>query len=1010
MHARISALLVAFALALTTGLAYAQETTGTISGRLVDAQGLAVPGATVTVTGPQGAKTTVTDAEGRYTAPFLIPGVYTVRAELQGFKAAETKDVTVRLGQTTGLDLNMEVGGLTETVEVTGAAATLDTRSTTSGAVLDSELFSRVPVGRRVTDTLYMAPGVSSSGTAGTANPSFAGGSGLDNQYVIDGVNVTNTGYGAIGSYSITFGSLGNATPFDFVKEVQVKTGGYEAEYGQSMGGVVNVVTKSGTNSLRGSLFGYSRPSQLEGNWRTTQTANGTVNTVGSAVHDVGVEVGFPVVKDRLFAFGAINPSWERRTLNAPDGFPLTSLGDVHRDRSALTYALKGTYQVASAHRIDASFFGDPSKGEMGAQRTSSLLVRGTAGCPNPCTSSFSELKYGGHSQTVRYDGVFGSGWLVEASFANSKNLLEETPSVNAWRVTDTRVTPQLITGGIGQYEAGNDSRSKQWAIKSTNVFGGHQLKYGFNYEDVLFAQLQQRTGPPVTGHDGRTTLTGASVQILPDVNFGSIWRVTRADFTNARDTHQDYYSFFVQDSWRANDRLTINAGLRYEDEAMIGTFPELPTLDGQLLDTFRLKNNWAPRLGVVYDVMGGGRSKLYANWGRFFARVPNDLAARVLSSDESITRGDYFDAALTRPIPNGVATQTPTGAPITQHYITPGSGTVAHTFVDPDARLSYKDEIAGGFEWEAFANTNVGIRYMHRNVGRALEDVGLYPAVSCDLGSEGGCAFETYVITNPSDTTEVRIDVPQLQNQGISFEKPKQIYDAVEVTMDRRFSNNWSVLASYRLSRLFGNYEGFYRDDNGQSDPALTSLYDFPTNDPTYTSIGGRQFGYLGDIRFLGELGEGRLPLDRPHQLKIFGNYAFDGGLSLGLGLTGVSGVPLTALAGLPPYGNDSEIPMTARGGGFDTVDGFKTRTPAEWKVDMQASYGVSMGGRKLTLIADAFNLFNIRKPTSYNAATEFPIVGVTNPDFGTHTNANVSGQFYQTPFQLRLGARFEF
>src|SRR5262249_4507714 len=146
------------------------------------------------------------------------------------------------------------VGGVTDVVNVTAQSPVVDTSTTTTGAVMDSEMLQRVPIGRRISDTLYIAPGVSSSGSAGTANPSISGGSGLDNQYVVDGVNITNQGYGALGSYSIIFGSLGNATPFDFIKEVQVKTGGYEAEFGQSTGGVVNVVTKSGSNDLRGSV------------------------------------------------------------------------------------------------------------------------------------------------------------------------------------------------------------------------------------------------------------------------------------------------------------------------------------------------------------------------------------------------------------------------------------------------------------------------------------------------------------------------------------------------------------------------------------------------------------------------------------------------------------------------------------------------------------------------------------------------------------------------------------
>jgi hypothetical protein len=286
--------------------------------------------------------------------------------------------------------------------------------------------------------------------------------------------------------------------------------------------------------------------------------------------------------------------------------------------------------------------------------------------------------------------------------------------------------------------------------------------------------------------------------------------------------------------------------------------------------------------------------------------------------------------------------------------------------------------------------------------VGRVLEDIADAPAVAYDLGLPGLGSVE-YILTNPDSSFPTRY--PEL---GAAFEDPKHVYDAVEFTVDRRFSNNWSMLASYRWSRLFGTFEGFYREDNGQSDPGITSLYDFPTNDPSFTAIGGAQFGYLGDIRFLGAAGEGPLPLDRPHQVKVYGNYAFPGGFAVGAGFNMSSGKPLTALASLAPYNNDSEIPLTPRGGGFDTIDGFKDRTPFETQLDLQASYAVNLGGRKLTLLADVFNVFNIRRVSDYNAAVEFPSFGVTNPDFGTPTSANVSGQQFQPPFQARLGARF--
>ncbi len=156
------------------------------------------------------------------------------------------------------------------------------------------------------------------------------------------------------------------------------------------------------------------------------------------------------------------------------------------------------------------------------------------------------------------------------------------------------------------------------------------------------------------------------------------------------------------------------------------------------------------------------------------------------------------------------------------------------------------------------------------------LEDVTPFPIVAANLGIEGAEAVD-YTLTNSST------DTPTAGDLGAAFEKPIHNYDAVEFTLDRRFANNWGVQASYRWSRLRGTFEGFYRDDNGQSDPGITSLFDFPTNDPSYTAIGVPQFGFRGDIRFLGKLGEGPLPLDRPHQVKVYGNYAFNFGLNAG-------------------------------------------------------------------------------------------------------------------------------
>ena len=267
----------------------------------------------------------------------------------------------------------------------------------------------------------------------------------------------------------------------------------------------------------------------------------------------------------------------------------------------------------------------------------------------------------------------------------------------------------------------------------------------------------------------------------------------------------------------------------------------------------------------------------------------------------------------------------------------------------------------------------------MHRRFGRILEDVGTLPMARL-LPARGWVDSVEYFITNPGPNTPV---VP-IDGFDISFEDAIHDYDAVELTADKRFGNNWGLQTSYRWSRLHGTFEGFFRNDNGQSDPAITSLFDFPTNDPSYTAIGVPEFGFRGDIRYLGALGAGPLPTDRPHQFKVYGNYSMNWGLNLGAGVQLSSGSPLTPLAANPVYENNGEIPEGPRGSGIETVDGFKTRTPFTYEVNLHADYGVRMGGaRRVVLLADVFNLFNAQRATGYDQDTESTF-GALNPDFG--------------------------
>jgi hypothetical protein len=467
---------------------------------------------------------------------------------------------------------------------------------------------------------------------------------------------------------------------------------------------------------------------------------------------------------------------------------------------------------------------------------------------------------------------------------------------------------------------------------------------------------------------------------------------VTRANFNSQRTTYQDYVNFFAQDSWRAGNKLTLNLGIRYEQQKLAGT----------LVDNFELKNNWAPRLGAAYDLSGDGRTKIYGNYGVFYARIPNDLAARALSADDGFTRGDYFDAGLTRVVPEGVTTQQPGQPETTRHFILAGVG--ADT-IDPETKLTYSNEVVAGFEREVMANTTFGVRYVFRNMPRVLEDVANCPMVAYELPQTAGiCGNVEYILTNPGRSTPVAAGTEFL---GASFDDPVHKYNALEFTLNRRGSN-WNTMSSYRWSRLRGNFEGFYRDDNGQSDPGISSLYDFPTNDPSYSPFYGPSFG---DIRYLGA-DNGILPLDRPHQVKLYGNYAFTNGLNLGAGINLSSGKPLTPMASNPNYTSAGEIPVSPRGAGIQTVDGFMERTPFESQVDLQAAYALRMSGRqRITFMADVFNLFNQRRVRNYDQNTQLT-GGTPNPDYGQPTNSLLAGRppQFQDPFNMRVGVRFEF
>ena len=240
------------------------------------------------------------------------------------------------------------------------------------------------------------------------------------------------------------------------------------------------------------------------------------------------------------------------------------------------------------------------------------------------------------------------------------------------------------------------------------------------------------------------------------------MYRVVRANTNSTRLTTQQYLSFFVQDTIRVGNRLTFRPGVRYEQQDFVGN-----------LDSFKWSGNWAPRIGGTFDLTGDGRGKIYANYGRFYAKIPNDLAARALSADEGITRADYFDASLTQPIAEGVL-----AGGTTTHFRMAGQFTADF---DPDSGSTYLNEYLVGVEFEALPGRNVGVRFTHRDFGQIIEDIGTPTMVSYCIsqdidGNPVDFSSAEYFITNPGPSSP-SIDPFRM---GGGFDTPIHDYDAV--------------------------------------------------------------------------------------------------------------------------------------------------------------------------------------------------------------------------------------
>jgi hypothetical protein len=1017
--------------ALLASVATAQDISkGSIAGTVRDATGAVVADANVTLTSPFGEKKSKTNGVGEYVFGNLQVGPdYLVTVEKQGFASAKVGGLTVGLNQRTTADVALQVGATAQTVEVSaGGTATVDMASTSVGANLNENLYKNVAAGRNISSIVQFAPGVSDSLGAGVANPSINGASGLENQYVVNGSNVTDPGYGGFGTYSRNFGALGNGVNFDFIQEVQVKSGGFEAQYGQALGGVVNVITKAGTDNFHGSLYGYFQPDSFEATRANPAAQRTSAGTFGYREHqsnyDFGADLGGPIKKDKLFFYGGVNPNFARYFDRADPRFSNYVLGTQVLKTYTTNYTGKLNWNISGKHSLEGTVFGDPASTNNSYWRGSDTLPVGRP-TDNLTTSA---LDYGSRTWSGRYTGTLSPSWIVTANYSDHYNHFTETPLANGYRITDNtpvqdKTGGSITYGGLGFLE-NYESGTHQFTVSSSHLFslaGGHSIDYGFDFEDLPYTDIRFYSGPdfqlpndPAFKTAAGATQNGAQLTRQYYLNNPAnpiVMRMTRGEYSNPNvSVGSRYYAGFLQDAWNIGRHLTIKPGVRFEQQEMHGTALR-----------YVFAHNWAPRVGVIFDPTGQRKSKFFANWGRFYEKIPLDIAIRSFSFETSVGGTYYKD-----PGTGAQADLSPAnwcGAASHPCGSVPGgtpsfSGTPDDlTLVSAGTGAEYQDEVVAGYEKEFGNKFTFSGRFVYRNLRRIIEDTSGINVTQNNAGVP-----QQYIIANPSakldifhnfspctsgpscdpDTGYNDLNQPILGSDGIpdGFPNPSRIYKSMELVVSRRFSNGLQLFANYTLSKLYGNFQGNFRGDNAQTDPNISSMFDFTNTD-----------GLLS-----GQYIPGVLPTDRTHQFKFFGNYQWKN-LNFGLSWRILSGSPITKYLDHPAttYLNSGEVPVCPDGTFNCSPRGAFGRTATQYPFDVHLDYTWKLKEKITTkFLADLFDIGNTVWVQYVDQAAEISgSPGTANPDFLKPGGTNSNGQTrdaYTRPFYARLGVRFEF
>lgn len=1011
----------------------AAPTEGTILGQVRDLDtGAPVQAATVIASGPEGDLATVTDARGNYQLRALPIGPYTVRFHRREVLAE--RSAMVGVDKTVRLNIRLPAEPLeTQTVAAPYVSPAIDVGSSRVGATFRSDFIDSIPNrGDDVASLIQKTPGAYQD----PVGLSLSGSTGAENSYYLEGLNVTE----------IRQALLGTNLKSAFLEEVEVVSAGYGAEYGRALGGVVNMALKSGTNQWKGSAFSWVEPGWMTGDQRRifSQSTVLTGNTRPDYTTQLGVEVGGPIVKNKLFIWLGYAPESTRshfvqytdRFVDAdgnlkPDtrgGTPVSTplfTRLIPQESTTHNYAGKLSWRLSPEHTVSLSLVGVRKDEEF--MRGANMDLR--AGMSHELTtrqdivahwqSAFFQRRWridaslGLHSEGYSRRSPYGDMESVaDVNWKNSPSLSQFDPVAAPYcRRDPSGFDPCPVQGyQSGGYGTMRDISTSRWAgqLKGTNLFtalGLHELKYGIDYEYNQFDSTVWNSG--VNGGRGSVYVYGdPAVYSLYRLPYGdSIYNHSGSDLGLGSPYYQDRVrarttalnqGAFIQESYMPLPNLTVNAGLRWEAQRLT---------DYQGNTALSITDSFAPRLGVVYDPTKEGRSKIYGHFGRYYESIPMDLADRAFGGQGSVVMLYPGCTSVTAPYPACGGGQAVAGG---------GD----RLYVMPNIKGAYNNEVVLGGQYQILRDMVLGTAVIYRWLGRAIEDTGgslargQGPTILANPGNAGADTIAQLNQTAealeaaaaaPNATTATKAAAAQARAlaNAAQMPSPERTYKAILFTANKRFGKNWFLAGSYTYSRTEGNYTGLYAADYGQLNPNASIQYD-------YLELMANQ--------------RGPLPNDRPHVIHVDGYYRYERGrhaVTPALGFVGMSGQPVTPLGGNYLVGPDTVfiLPRGAAG-----------RTPFVTQLDFHLSYRAKVSDSfSAEAFLDIFNILNqktaLSQDAEYTADSVAPLTqpGATvsqvqttdakgNPQDVSLNRNYLHATSYQPPISGRLGVRVYF